>query len=194
MLRWSMPTDAELDELLATLSTQTVSYRVGLTSAPRTRGWVRDHHGVVLGRGDAVWQAAQTALGEWRMFDQPWLRLHPACPTIEVGAVVLVLARLGPLVSVNACRIVARLDEQGPPARYGFVYGTLALHAEMGEERFCVERDPVTDEVRLDVAALSRPHLWYCWPGFPLVRRMQHRFASGGRDAFVRRLGELVAS
>ena len=49
---------------------------------------------------------------------------------------VAILARSIGLWWLNACRIVAVVDEDGPVKRFGFAYGTLPDHAGSGEERF----------------------------------------------------------
>ena len=69
--------------------------------------------------------------------------------------------------SLNACRIVYTIDsggdEDGVIKRYGFAYGTLAEHAERGEERFSVEWHAEDDSVWYDLFAFS-------WPNHRLAR------------------------
>lgn len=197
MLRTSPPSDQELAGFLAGVSGSPLSYRpVGLTEpGPRRRGWVRDHNRVVLGAGEAAWVAARTALAEWAWFDQAWLRLFPAEAPIEVGTEVVIAAGVGPLWSLNACRIVAVHDEAAlSRRRYGFAYGTLPSHAERGEELFQVTMDDVTGEVGLEILAYSRPNLWYSQLGFPVVRTMQRRFAAGAVVTMQRRVAALLAA
>ena len=57
------------------------------------------------------------------------------------GTTVAILVHAFGLWSLNACRIVYVMDdhEDAGVRRFGFAYGTLAEHAESGEERFSVE-------------------------------------------------------
>ena len=88
------------------------------------------------------------------MFEGPGLkRLYPDTP-IETGRDVAPLARHLGFYSLNACRIVYVIDE---PNTFGFAYGTLTEHVEIGEERFKVEFDPDSGEIWYDIFAFSRP-------------------------------------
>lgn len=74
------------------------------------------------------------------------------------------------------------VDRSGPISKFGFAYGTLPGHAEIGEERFLLEWDRATDSVCYDILAFSRPNHFLTRLGYPLVRRTQKRF---GRDSAV---------
>ena len=69
------------------------------------------------------------------------------------------------------------VDEEEPIRRFGYAYGTLPEHAETGEERFLVEWDQASGQVRYDILALSRQHLLLTRLGYPYVRRVHKRFA-----------------
>jgi len=90
---------------------------------------------------------------------------------------VAVLARVFGVWSLNACRIVDVINEVGPTTRFGFAYGTLPGHAESGEERFQIEWNREDDSVWYDIRAFSRPNHWLTRLGYPIVRRIQQRFA-----------------
>src|SRR5580692_9547636 len=140
-------------------------------------GYMRDHERTDLGRGANVFAAASAALRAWKMFDLGWVAVvDPACP-LAAGREVGVLARVGCLWTLNACRILEVFDEPG--RRLGFVYGTLDEHAAEGEERFLVELDSA-GRVWFDLIAVSRPHRWYVRVGRPVARLLQRRFR---RDA-----------
>jgi uncharacterized protein (UPF0548 family) len=85
-----------------------------------------------------------------------------------------VLGRACCMWTLNACRIVHVVDE---PRRFGFAYGTLPDHVESGEERFIVEWNQDDDTVWYDILAFSRPNHFLTRLGYPLVRRLQKRFA-----------------
>jgi uncharacterized protein (UPF0548 family) len=64
-------------------------------------------------------------------------RIHPTEAPMVEGTTLLVVAPLGPVEMAVPDRIVAVVDE---PTRFGFAYGTLAGHAEVGEECFLAEQ------------------------------------------------------
>jgi uncharacterized protein (UPF0548 family) len=150
-------------------------------------GFVCDHHGAVLGRGAAAFEAARAALGRWAMFDLGWVELCDRDAPLEPGTVVGVLVQTaGPWV-LNAARIVYRLDDRlDGRRRFGFAYGTLPGHAECGEERFLVTWDRRSDEVRYDLLAFSRPSYRLARLAYPYTRTLQRRFARASLAAMRR--------
>jgi uncharacterized protein (UPF0548 family) len=70
--------------------------------------------------------------------------------------------------------------------RFGFAYGTLTEHAEIGEERFTVEFHPDSGEVWYDIFAFSRPGHFLVKLGYPYGRYKQRQFAVGSKDAMKR--------
>jgi uncharacterized protein (UPF0548 family) len=90
---------------------------------------------------------------------------------------------------LNACRIVFLVDEESPLKRFGFAYGTLAEHAESGEERFTIEWNRDDDRVWYDILAFSRPKQMLARLGYPLSRSLQKRFAEGSKAAMVQAVG-----
>ena len=62
--------------------------------------------------------------------------IWPPEASAEEGSTVLIALALGPVTVMAINRIVAVVDE---PRRWGFAYGTLPGHAEVGEEAFVVE-------------------------------------------------------
>lgn len=154
----------------------------GATRAAPPAGYVVDRNRVRLGEGDRIFRRCADALRSWEHFGLGWVRLCWPEAGIEPGTDVAILVhRLG-LWSLNACRVVYRIDE---PARFGFAYGTLPAHAERGEERFMVER--LGDgSVWYDILAFSRPASWLTLAGYPVVRRLQREFARDSMAAMVR--------
>ena len=103
------------------------------------------------------------------------------------GAIVVVLAAMPGLWSLNACRIVYTIDEDdGNARRFGFAYGTLPAHVARGEERFLVEWNRADDSVWYSILALSRPKHPLAWLGYPVSRLMQRRFARASKRAMAR--------
>lgn len=87
----------------------------------------------------------------------------------EVGVVHLV-----GLWWINVSRVIYTLEETD---RFAFAYGTLGYHAETGEERFQVQRDPDSGDVTYSILAFSRPRHILARLGYPLSRAAQRLFA-----------------
>ena len=172
------PSDTEIRRFIAEQSQLPLSYaEVGATATEPPVGTTVDHNRVRLGSGEAVFHRAVAALRGWRMFAIGGVELcWPSAP-IVVGTTVAILAAERGLWSLNACRVVYVIDEEGPVTRCGFAYGTLPEHAVCGEERFVVEWARATDEVVYDLLAFSRPSSPLLGFARPLLRRAQRRFA-----------------
>ncbi|RZS80016.1 uncharacterized protein (UPF0548 family) [Motilibacter rhizosphaerae] len=160
-LRLRRPSRAALVRLLARQSGQPLTYEhqgISLEAAPvLPAGWGVSSASRTVGSGDAVWQAARAALDGWAAHAAVGVVLEPERPPLRVGQEVVVVAGLRWGAVVAACRIVRVVDE---PDAYGFAYGTLPLHPEVGEEGFVVRRelrpDGSTGEVSVHVRAVSR--------------------------------------
>ena len=102
------------------------------------------------------------------------------------GVTVAVTVRHFGFWSLNAGRIIYVLEEERVDvSRTGFAYGTLAGHAEIGEERFVVEWNRADDSVWYDLYAFSRPGHWLARLGYPISRSLQRRFARESKQAMV---------
>ena len=177
MLSLSKPHRQSILGFISAERNQKFSYsEVGCTRQQALPAYVADHNRVNLGQGIETFERAKSAIGQWKMFDMPWLELCWPDTPIEPGATVaVVVSHLG-FWSMNACRIVYVIDESGPPERYGFAYGTLPDHMEHGEERFTVEFHTDDQSVWYDVYALSRPST-LARLAYPVARGLQKRFA-----------------
>ncbi|HEX6709595.1 MAG TPA: DUF1990 domain-containing protein [Rubrobacter sp.] len=150
-------------------------------------GYAVDHNRVKLGEGRETLDRAVAALHAWKMFDIGWARLVPEDAPVEVGTTVAVLARHYGFLSLNPCRVLYTIEEHyGGCVRRGFAYGTLPGHGERGEERFTVEWRRGEDSVFYDLYAFSRPNSLLAKLGYPLARKLQHRFAKDSLQAMVR--------
>lgn len=102
------------------------------------------------------------------------------------GVTIAVVVRHLGFWSLNAGRIIYVIDEErGDMSRSGFAYGTLADHAEIGEERFAVEWNRADDSVWYDLYAFSRPAQLLARLGYPISRMLQRRFARESKRAMV---------
>ena len=180
----SKPTRAEIDEFLKQRERDTFSYpEVGATRDAPPKGYNIDHNRQLLGSGEQDFEKAKNAVRQWKMFEVPGLDLcYPGTP-IEPGRDVAPLAHHLGFWSLNSCRIVYVIDE---PERFGFAYGTLTEHVEIGEERFTVEFHRDTGEVWYDIFAFSRPGSLLIKLGYPYSRYKQKQFAVGSKAAMLR--------
>ncbi len=187
LFRLTQPSEAEIRRFISKQKNSGFSYpEVGASATAVPTGYNVDHHRVLLGMGKATWQRAVEAIRAWRMFSMPWVSLHPLSAPIQVGTDVAVSVHHFGFYSLNACRLVYIVDEDDAMKRFGFAYGTLAEHAERGEERFTVEWNRDDDRVWYDIFAFSRPQKMLSRLGYPLSRLLQKRFAEGSELAMLK--------
>jgi uncharacterized protein (UPF0548 family) len=186
MLLLRLPRESEVRKFLSEQQNLPFSYSTpGMTRGPASGGFNVDHNRVRLGEGVDTFARAKHALRAWRMFDLGWVRLFWPDSPIEVGTVVAVVVQHLGFWSLNACRIVDVIDEDGPIRKYGFAYGTLPDHMESGEELFSIEWRRDDDSVWYDILAFSKPRHLLARIGYPLSRMMQKRFAKHSLKAML---------
>lgn len=191
MFLFREPSEGRIEDFLNGQREASFSYaEVGASreGAAAVGGYTVDHGRARLGAGEATFHRAVVALRRWRMFDLGWVRAAGE-PPIEVGTTVAVVGEHYGFWSLNACRIVYRVEEVGEVRRYGFAYGTLPEHAARGEERFTVEWNRVDGSVWYDLYAFSRPRHPLARLGYPFGRTLQRRFARDSKRAMVRAVG-----
>lgn len=178
MLLLRKPTTTVIQKLLKDQAKLEFTYAaVGATDALPPVGYTVDHTRVQIGAGEHAFTAAKTVLQNWGHFQLGWVEALPRETPIQRGEVVAVVARSMCLWWLNAARIVYVVDEFEPVRRWGFAYGTMPDHVETGEERFTIEWNRADDSVWYDILAFSRPRHVLARLGYPLVRRLQRRFA-----------------
>ena len=174
------PSDRQIQDFISAQQHAPFSYSPqGITGESPPSHYNVDHNRAQLGAGAQTFNAAVDAIKHWKMFELGWVQLFHEQTPIETGAVVAVLVKHLSFWSLNACRIVYVIDE---PERYGFAYGTLAEHAERGEERFTVEWKREDDSVWYDILAASQPGPM-AKLGYPYARRLQKQFAEDSKKA-----------
>jgi uncharacterized protein (UPF0548 family) len=139
-------------------------------------GFHLDEVRLELGRGRATFERAQTALLRWKMFDTGFTEVFPARASTSDGSTVAVLVHHLGFWSLNPCRVVYQIREEGAEVRFGFAYGTLTGHGESGEEIFAVCWEPGSERVRDWLRAASRPAALLARLGSPIARHLQARF------------------
>ncbi len=188
MFLLSKPSAENIEDFLETRKSDVHSYpEVGATKGPPPAGYNVDHNRVLLGRGEDTFDRAKAAVCAWKMFEVPGLSLIHADTPIEIGRNVALLAHHLGFYSLSSCRIVYVIDEED---RFGFAYGTLTEHVEIGEERFTVEFHRESGEVWYDIFAFSRPGNVLVRLGYPYSRYLQKRFAVGSKAAMIRAVSQ----
>ncbi|CAN5289113.1 DUF1990 domain-containing protein [soil metagenome] len=197
MLLRRQPTPAQVHAFLTAQTPLRYTYPgVGTTATVPPAGYTLDRTRILLGSGEPTFQAARHVIETWGHFDLGWVQAVPADVPVREGAMVGVLVRANGAWWLNSARIVYVFDEAEPIRRAGFAYGTLPGHAECGEERFCIEWNRTDDSVWYEILAFSRPRHLLARMGYPLVRRLQKRFARDSCAAVLRKVqaGESLAT
>jgi uncharacterized protein (UPF0548 family) len=170
------PSQRELEKFLDQSRRLPLSYdQVGIAKQ-FPPGFNVDEASAVVGKGKHAFARARIALTEWLHFDLGWVELFPQGALIEPGTVVAVLVHHLGFWSLNGCRVVYGMGDMQVGANFGFAYGTLTNHAEMGEEIFEVSLEPESDEVVYRIRAVSKPRAALARIGYPITRVFQERF------------------
>ena len=192
MLLLTKPSAKFIDQFIHEQQSLAFSYSaVGLTKEGLCPpGYGTDTVVQKLGSGAETFALAKAAFKHWTQFKVGWVEVYPADIPILAGSALAVLAQHFCFWSINACRIVYTIDDEGPIVRFGFAYGTLPDHAEAGEERFLLEWDKTTDIVTYKILAFSNPNTVLGWLAYPMVRHIQNSFR---RDS-IRLLKQQITS
>jgi uncharacterized protein (UPF0548 family) len=92
------------------------------------------------------------------------------------------------LWSLNGCRIVYSVGDG--ESSFGFAYGTLTNHAEMGEEIFEISLNPESEQVIYRIRAVSKPRAILARIGYPYTRLCQARFRRDSIAAMKRAVAD----
>jgi uncharacterized protein (UPF0548 family) len=176
MFLLSRPSQNEIEQYLKDSQSLPLSYKPSLLSKEIPRGFKTDEASGLLGNGKRAFELAKRALSEWRHFDLGWVELFPGNAPIEPGTVVAVLIRHVGIWSLNGCRILYLTGDREAGHTFGFAYGTLTNHGEIGEELFEVSIDADSEVVSYKIRAVSKPGAALARIGYPLVRLLQARF------------------
>ncbi|WP_218932359.1 DUF1990 family protein [Adhaeretor mobilis] len=194
--QWSItkPSDNQLHNFYEHQQEQPLTFPVEtrLDGSPPV-GFQLDDNRVLLGQGEETYRAACDALRCWEMYPKSWIELIPPKAPLQVGTVVLVLARAYGIWWKNVCRIIELFDDNSPSPQvagsravraYGFTYATLAAHVECGIERFLITQDS-EGQVWYQIRAFSRPQHRLLKLAKPLARRVQSRFVRDSKTCLV---------
>ncbi|MGK2950208.1 MAG: DUF1990 family protein [Acidimicrobiales bacterium] len=183
-IRLGRRSDDELDALLTTARSAALSYdhpastlATGAAPGVADRTFTREVDGTLA--------VATASLRRWAPHGGIRGRIHPAGSALAEGDTLLVVAPFGPFEMAVPDRIVAVVDE---PQRFGFAYGTLAGHAEAGEELFLAEQTS-PGHLRLTVRVQARPATLLARLGTPLVTLLQRAAARRYLAAWAAAMG-----
>ena len=126
------------------------------------------------------------------MLGLDWVELLWPETSIQVGSTVGIMVQQLGIWSLNPCRIIYTLEENGSTEKFGFAVGTLPDHGLCGEERFVVSWCRSNDTVWYDLLAFSRPHQWLTRLGYWYVRRLQKRFGAGSLQAMEKAVSKFI--
>jgi uncharacterized protein (UPF0548 family) len=184
------PCQRELEEFLDRSRHLPLSYDPIGIAKQSPAGFNADLASGVVGHGRQAFERAKVALAEWRHFDLGWVELFPRNALIEPGSVVAVLVRHLGFWSLNGCRVVYGIGDMQSGTSFGFAYGTLTNHAEMGEEIFEVLLEPESERVIYRIQAVSKPRAALARIGYPITRVFQERFRQNSLIALRRAIEE----
>jgi uncharacterized protein (UPF0548 family) len=168
------PTDRLIERFLSESRDLPLTYAPLGLAQDGAAGYDVDVTTTVIGHGREGFERARAALSRWTHFDLGWVRLYPADASVATGTTVAVLIRHLGFWSLNGARVVYQLENSA--TRFGFAYGTVATHAESGEEIFEVGLDAESGEVTYTLRAASRPRAPLARLGYPIARILQARF------------------
>jgi uncharacterized protein (UPF0548 family) len=184
------PSQDEISEFLDQSRDLALSYDPVGIARQSPKGFNADLASAVIGHGRETFERAKTALAQWRHYEMGWVELFPHRASIEPGTVVAVLVRHLGLWSLNGCRVVYGIGDRQTGSSFGFAYGTLTNHAELGEEIFEVLLEPESEEVVYRIQAVSKPHAAMARIGYPIARYFQERFRRDSLSALQRAISE----
>ncbi|MDX6498940.1 MAG: hypothetical protein QOG23_2200 [Blastocatellia bacterium] len=183
------PSQREITEFLDRSRDLPLSYDPIGIARQTPKGFNADMASAVIGHGRETFERAKKALAQWRHYEMGWVELLPQDAATTPGTIVAVLVRHLGFWSLNACRVVYGIGDRHTGSSFGFAYGTLTNHAEMGEEIFEVSLEPESEAVIYRIQAVSRPHAPMAWIGYPIARYFQERFRRDSTEALRRALG-----
>lgn len=162
------PSAAAIERFLALPPDQPLSYDFAGQTKTESRcrdGFILDRARVYLGQGPVVFERGKQTLRQWRMFPPAITQVYGPAPAEGSNVAILYWAAPVRLWMLFLARVVYELDEvvtknRNSLHRFGFANGTLAGHAERGEERFMIEWRRDDDSVWYDLLAISQPAHW----------------------------------
>lgn len=180
MLHILRPSAKKMPKLVQKWRNKPLTYQeVGCTRLEKIPpGYNKDKHRILLGNGEQTFLAAKSAVQNWKMYDLGWMDVHRPLVPIKEGEVSVTFIKLfGIWFGAIPCRIVYTINENNSEkSLFGFAFGTIEDHPEIGEEKFVIEWDHSNDNVYYEVCAISRSGHFLTKCGYPVMRYLQNCF------------------
>ena len=174
MITFKKPSRQTIFDCLESQKDLSFSYpEVGDTKNILPAGYSVINQKIKLGHGKEIFDKAVIALQQWKTFDFPWIELCWPETLLAKGRTVGVLIKIFGLWFLNFSQIVYTIDEAH---QFGFAYGTLPHHIEVGEELFLIERNLRDDSVWYKILSFSHPRSFLLRFIQPIIKRFQLRF------------------
>ncbi|WP_372369830.1 DUF1990 family protein [Candidatus Uabimicrobium sp. HlEnr_7] len=190
MLYILRPSPNKMPKLLKKWQKNPLTYsQVGCTKNEEVpKGFNKDKRRVLLGNGEDIFTKAKEALKNWKMYDVSWMDVHrPFAPLEKDETSVTFIKLFGIWFGAIPCRIVYTINECHNGVTYfGFAFGTVKDHPEVGEEKFVVEWHHQDDSVWYEVCAISKPGHFLTKCGYPVMRYLQGCFFRDTQKAMQR--------
>ncbi len=170
------PTQRQIAEFLDQSRDLLLSYDPVGIARQTPEGFNADLASEVIGHGRETFERAKNALAQWRHYEMGWVELFPRGAAIELETNVAVLVHHLGFWSLNGCRVVYGIGDVESETNFGFAYGTLTNHAEMGEEIFEARLEPESEAVIYRIQAVSKPGAPMARIGYPIARYFQEQF------------------
>ncbi len=165
-------TRKKLAALTSDLASLAFSYpEVGATRGEFPTGYTHDRYEAELGEGDERFERAKLGLQQWIPQQTASIGVLPADAVVKPEESFLLTILENSIFAVAApSRIVYVVDE---PNEYGFAYGTLQGHPEMGEVSFVLQKSE--NSVTFEIASFSKRANVLARLAQPLSRYLQIR-------------------
>lgn len=180
------PSQRQIKEFLDQSRALALSYNPIGIAKESPPAYDSDLASTVIGNGRQTFERAKIALAQWRHYEMGWVELFPHGAAIDPGTNVAVLVRHLGFWSLNGCRVVYGVGDRQGESSFGFAYGTLTNHAELGEEIFEVRLEPESEDVVYRIQAVSKPRASLARLGYPVTRYFQERFRRDSTEALRR--------
>jgi uncharacterized protein (UPF0548 family) len=173
VLRLRKPSQHTLDALLAQARDAEPTYsEVGATKGDSLpAGFRHDRYEIRVGQGTEVFERAVQALRKWQPQKGAGVEVMPSDASVRENETVILLLRAAGLWAPAPCRVVYVVDQAD---QFGFAYGTLPGHPEMGEVAFVISRG-TAGRIDFRVTSFSRTVEPLARLGAPVTRWVQQR-------------------
>jgi uncharacterized protein (UPF0548 family) len=164
------PSSEALSKLVEQASGTAPNYpEVGATKNDvMPHGYRHDFYEASLGTNEVTFRSAADALREWQAHRGAGVEVFPQGTPVAASETVVLLIRVMAFWAVAPCRVVYVVNDIN---RFGFAYGTLPGHPEIGEAAFTVERKQAN--ASFCIRSFSRPANLLTRAGAPISRRVQ---------------------